>query len=401
MTNPNNWNTKITLLLASSLTVMAGATVSPALPLMTKHFAGTIADSETLVTLVKLIITIPALFVVFGSPFAGKIVDRYGRKTLLLSSALVYGLAGCSGLFLNDLIPILIGRAFLGLAVAGVMVSATTLIADYYSGSARSAFMGLQAGSMGLGGVLFLTLGGALAKQNWHFPFGIYLFAWLIVPAIALFIPEPDRSAPIDKNRSGDRPAQSLPIAIMAIVYGLTVISQIAFYLIPVQLPFFLEGLVKAAPDQSGMAIAFCTLFSAFASVSYGKLKQRIDFVGLLPIIFGCMGIGYLLIGQGSTWVQVLVGLAIAGIGLGILMPNMNVWISTAVPNAFRGQALGGLSTSLFLGQFLSPIIAQPFTKSIGLSGVYAFTGGILVVLALAFAVLKSQIRQLTHSTSS
>jgi len=380
---------------------MAGATVSPALPLMTKHFAGTIADSETLVTLVKLIITIPALFVVFGSPFAGKIVDRYGRKTLLLSSALVYGLAGCSGLFLNDLIPILIGRAFLGLAVAGVMVSATTLIADYYSGSARSAFMGLQAGSMGLGGVLFLTLGGALAKQNWHFPFGIYLFAWLIVPAIALFIPEPDRSAPIDKNRSGDRPAQSLPIAIMAIVYGLTVISQIAFYLIPVQLPFFLEGLVKAAPDQSGMAIAFCTLFSAFASVSYGKLKQRIDFVGLLPIIFGCMGIGYLLIGQGSTWVQVLVGLAIAGIGLGILMPNMNVWISTAVPNAFRGQALGGLSTSLFLGQFLSPIIAQPFTKSIGLSGVYAFTGGILVVLALAFAVLKSQIRQLTHSTSS
>ncbi|MEI6330702.1 MAG: MFS transporter [Pseudanabaena sp. ELA645] len=401
MTNPNNWNTKITLLLASSLTVMAGATVSPALPLMTKHFAGTIADSETLVTLVKLIITIPALFVVFGSPFAGKIVDRYGRKTLLLSSALVYGLAGCSGLFLNDLIPILIGRAFLGLAVAGVMVSATTLIADYYSGSARAAFMGLQAGSMGLGGVLFLTLGGALAKQNWHFPFGIYLFAWLIVPAIALFIPEPDRSAPIDKNRSGDRPAQSLPIAIMAIVYGLTVISQIAFYLIPVQLPFFLEGLVKAAPDQSGMAIAFCTLFSAFASVSYGKLKQRIDFVGLLPIIFGCMGIGYLLIGQGSTWVQVLVGLAIAGIGLGILMPNMNVWISTAVPNAFRGQALGGLSTSLFLGQFLSPIIAQPFTKSIGLSGVYAFTGGILVVLALAFAVLKSQIRQLTHSTSS
>lgn len=401
MTNPNNWNTKITLLLASSLTVMAGATVSPALPLMTKHFAGTIADPETLVTLVKLIITIPALFVVIGSPFAGKIVDRFGRKTLLLCSALVYGLAGCSGLFLNDLIPILVGRAFLGLAVAGVMVSATTLIADYYNGPARAAFMGLQAGSMGLGGVLFLTLGGALAKQNWHFPFGIYLFAWFIVPAIALFISEPNRSAPIDKNKSGDRSAQSLLIAIMVIVYGLTVISQLAFYLIPVQLPFFLEGLVKADPTQSGMAIAFCTLFSAFASVSYGKLKQRIDFVGFLPIIFGCMGIGYLLIGQGFTWTQVLVGLAIAGLGLGIVMPNMNVWISTAVPDAFRGQALGGLSTSLFLGQFLSPIIAQPFTKSIGLGGVYAYTGGILVVFALVFAVLKSQIRQLTHSTSS
>jgi MFS family permease len=52
-------------------------------------------------------------------------------------------------------------RQVLGLAVAGVMVSATTLIADYYSGPARAAFMGLQAGFMGLGGVVFLTLGAA------------------------------------------------------------------------------------------------------------------------------------------------------------------------------------------------------------------------------------------------
>lgn len=398
MPNPKTWTTKLTLLLASSLTVMAGATVSPALPAMTKHFAGAIANPDTLTTLVKLIITMPALFIVIGSPIAGAIVDRFGRKLLLLIATFLYGLAGCSGLFLNDLMTILVGRAFLGLAVAGVMVSATTLIADYYSGPARAAFMGLQAGSMGIGGVLFLTLGGALAQQNWYAPFGIYFFAWLILPAIALFISEPDRSVLVVDKTLGDPPAQTLPIVIMAIVYGLTVISQIAFYLIPVHLPYFLESLVKAEPLQSGMAIALCTLFSAIASVSYGKLKQRIDFVGFLPIIFGFMGIGYLLFGQGSTWAQVLVGLAISGIGLGILMPNMNVWISSAVPDAFRGKALGGLSTALFLGQFLSPILSQPFTKSLGLGGVYAFTGAILTILGLVFAVLKSQIRQLTHS---
>jgi hypothetical protein len=52
---------------------------------------------------------------------------------------------------------------------------------------------------------------------------------------------------------------------VMAIVYGLTTLSPIAFYLIPVQLPFYLDGLVKATPSQSGLAIALCTLFSAIA----------------------------------------------------------------------------------------------------------------------------------------
>jgi MFS family permease len=403
MPNPNAWTTKLTLLLASSLTVMSGATVSPSLPAMKQQFESTITDADLRTTLVKLVITLPALFIVIGSPIAGLVVDKFGRKPLLLIAAILYGFAGSSGLFLESLPTILVGRAILGFAVAGVMVSATTLIADYYSGSARAAFMGLQAGFMGLGGVVFLTLGGALAQQNWHYPFGIYLFAWLIVPLIFMFISEPHRGNSSDPNIKNETelPSQSMPIGVMAIVYGLTTLSQIAFYLIPVQLPFFLDGLVKALPTQSGMAIALCTLFSAAASVTYGKLKQRMEFVTFLPIIFGFMGIGYLLIGQSSNWAQVLTGLAISGMGLGILMPNMSVWLSSAVPDAMRGRALGGLSTAMFLGQFLSPIVTQPLTKNIGLGGTYAATGGGLVLVALGFAVFKSQVRNLTRSRAS
>lgn len=128
------------------------------------------ADVDARTTLVKLVITLPALFIVIGSPIAGLIVDRFGRKPLLLLSTVLYGLAGSSGLYLGRLPAILAGRAFLGIAVIGVMVSATILIADYYSSPARAAFMGLQAGFMGLGGVLFLTLGGALAQQSWRYP---------------------------------------------------------------------------------------------------------------------------------------------------------------------------------------------------------------------------------------
>jgi MFS family permease len=125
------------------------------------------------------------------------------------------------------------------------------------------------------------------------------------------------------------------------------------------------------------------------------------EFVTFLPIIFGLMGIGYLLIGQSSIWAQVLVGLAISGMGLGILMPNMSVWLSSAVPDNLRGRALGGLSTSMFLGQFLSPIVTQPLTKMMGLGGTYALTGGMLVIVALGFAIFKSQVRSLTRSRAT
>ncbi len=389
----NSWKTKITLLLASSLTVMSGATISPALPAMNKYFATQMDNPETVNTLVKLVITTPALFIVIASPIAGLIVDRFGRKPLLLITTIIYGAAGSTGLYLDSLTDILLGRALLGLAVAGVMVSATTLIADYYTGNDRANFMGLQAGFMGLGGVLFLSLGGLLAEQNWRFPFGIYLFAWLFIPLILMFIVEPERNnAPVKQTTTVDR-TNSLPIVILAIIYGLTVISQVAFYLIPVQLPFLLETLFQAPPTQSGLAIALCTLFSSIASVSYGKLKQKIDFATFLPIIFACMGIGYLLIGQGTIWLQILVGLSLTGVSLGLLMPNMNVWLSSIVPDNLRGRALGGLSTALFLGQFLSPILSQPLVINTSLSFTYAVFGGILFLIALLFTFLKSRLR--------
>jgi MFS family permease len=188
-TNPNASLTKATLLLVSTLTVMSGATIVPSLPAMQVQFSA-LPEVDLWV---RLVLTIPALLIVVGSPVAGMIVDRLGRKPLLIDALLLYGLAGSSGFVLNSLFAILIGRALLGLAVAGIMVSATTLIADYYSGAYRATFMGLQAAFMGLGGVLFLSVGGVLADLNWRFPFLIYLLAWLLLPMAITALYEPPR----------------------------------------------------------------------------------------------------------------------------------------------------------------------------------------------------------------
>lgn len=100
-----------TLLLASMLTIMAGATISPALPAIQREFA----NAPNAGVLVGLVLTMHGLFIAVGSPIIGALADRYGRRWLLLVSTVVYALAGGSGFVLDSLIAILAGRAVLGL----------------------------------------------------------------------------------------------------------------------------------------------------------------------------------------------------------------------------------------------------------------------------------------------
>jgi MFS family permease len=327
-------------------------------------------------------LTVPALLIALGAPIAGSIIDRFGRKGLLAAAVFLYGLAGSSGYLLDSIGSILVGRVLLGLSVAGIMTTATTLIADYYLGATRAQFLGLQAAFMGLGGMVFLTLGGYLADVNWRLPFLIYLLAWFIFPLILLVLPEPNRNR--SPNRTENLPAEAVPWTVLIMTYGVALMSQIVFYMIPVQLPFYLQQIANANASQSGLAIALATLATSISALSYQRLKARFTFTQLYAIAFLLMGIGYLIISFVSRYNLVLVGLAIAGLGVGLLMPNMNVCLTSSTPVALRGRILGGLTTSFFLGQFISPLISQPLSQQVGLGATYGLAGGLMLGMTLA-----------------
>ncbi len=377
MTTRHTALTKTTLLLASSLTVMAGATIAPALPALQAHFAGV----PNAGLLVRLVLTLPALPIVLGAPLAGLIADRGGRTRLLLASMLLYAVAGSSGLYLDSLAAILIGRALLGAAVAGVMTSATALVADYFTGAERARFMGWQAAFMNLGGVVFLTGGGALAELGWRFPFLIYLVALPLALLARYALPEParddDDAATGAPNRTSGGTA---PLRALAPIYALATCGMIAFYLIPSQLPFHLESLVGAGPTASGAAIAVATCAGMMTSLAYGRIRARLGFTSILALNLVLMAVGYLVIWRAQSYVPVLAGLAVGGLGMGLLMPNLNLWVTTLAPAALRGRALGGLATAIFLGQFLSPLVSEPVARAVGLATTFGTTGLLLLL---------------------
>lgn len=390
-----------TLLLASTLTVMAGAVVAPSLPLIREQFPGT----RGLDLLVRLILTVPALFIVLSAPLAGWVADRRGRRGLLGWSVLLYALAGSAGAFLPSLETILVSRALLGAAVGGVMTAVTALLADYYDGEDRARAMGMQAGFMGLGGVLFTSLGGILAGLDWRGPFFVYLLALGVLPLVLTVLWEPLREAgpggpgrPRAGRDGGDLPDSGNPEArdppraplrleVVLPVYGVAFLLQVSFYTIPVQLPFRLAEVAGAGPVAAGLAIGTTSLFFSAASLASARLNR-----GLLPgtvilrgFLLGALGFGGIALARGPA--GIFPSLALVGLGFGLIMPVMSVWLTTEVAAHIRGRALGGLTTAVFMGQFVSPIVTQPVLRGWGsgaMYGVVALTlAGLSGILAL------------------
>jgi MFS family permease len=361
------------------MTIMAGATISPALPEMNRFFQ----DVPNADLLVKLVLTMPSLFVAISAPFMGVLLDWWGRKPVLVFAVLLYGVAGSSGFVLESLYAILVSRALLGLAVAGIMSGFTTLIADYYSGSRLNQVMGAQGAFVSFGGVVFLIAGGLLADVGWNYPFLVYLVAFLVLPGVLFFIKEPQLEK---KTRAEASPeAKQALRKRLTTVYCIAFVVMVIFYMVPVQLPFYLQVLSDISNTEVGVAIAAMTLFSALASMQYRRIRGELGFRSIFAMIFMLMGIGYIIISLAPGYFVVITGLVVFGLGLGLLVPNMNVWLTSFTPAELRGRAFGLLTTFFFLGQFFSPVLTEPVIRKLEIDYSYMAAGALLIFFALIF----------------
>jgi MFS family permease len=172
-------------------------------------------------------------------------------------------------------------------------------------------------------------------------------------------------------------------MATIVLIYGLTTVTMLIFYLIPVQLAFYIKALGFGGSWEAGIGIATTTLASALASLSYAQIKTRLSFSKVLLCLYLLMASGYGVIATAPNYPVMLVGLFIVGLGVGLALPNMNVWINAKTPAGQRGQAIGGLTACIFLGQFLSPWVVQPVVERLSLRSAYSIPAEVLLGMAL------------------
>ncbi len=375
MKNNNEFGRKAALLLVSSLTVMSNATIAASMPRMAQVFR----DTPHAEFLTKLVLTTPALLIVVCAPLAGAFIDRFGRIRFLYANLVLYGFAGGSGFVLDSLHDILIGRALLGVAVAGIMTTATTLLGDYYTGEARIRYAGTQSLFMSLGGVVFIGAGGILSEFSWRLPFLIYLASWAILVPALRFLDEPPRHSHL-KGTGPERPA---PVAALSLAYALIFFALVMFYMTPVQLPFLLRDIGILSSGLAAGPIVLGSLASGVGALVLPRLRRNMGFVIVYALAMMMIALGYAIIALAHGYGTVLAGAAISGCGVGLIFPNSGLWVTALAPARLRGRLLGMMTAAVYLGQFFSPILVQPAVSTVGLSGAFGVFAGIAALVSV------------------
>ncbi len=372
---------KTVLLFSSAMTVMAGSVISPALPEISRHFS---AESANVFT--KLVLTMPALTIAVCAPLAGHLSDLFGRWKLLLFSLFLYGVSGSSGFLLDDLFLLLVSRALLGVSVGGIMSAATALIGDFFSGDERARFIGMQSGFMYISGIVLVLLGGLLAEISWKAPFLVYLSALVVLLMALLGVSEPARC--MKHEEEAKEAASQGHFRVIGLVYLLVFLLMIFYYMVLVQVPFLLRDHFGATSAVTGLAIAASALAGSFSALSYPLIKSRLSYRMIYVLGFGFVAAGYLLIGNASGLLHILSGLALAGFGNGMLMPNGSFWLMEVAPERIRGKAVGGFTGILFLGQFLSPVVMAPVIDLFLLNGAFLAASAAMGITGLLLLVV-------------
>lgn len=374
-----------------------------------------------------------ALFgLAFGALVSGPLSDRLGRRVLLLTAVLIFGIACLGSAFSADIGQLTVMRFITGVGLGAAMPNAVTLMGEYCPDRRRSTLINLMFCGFPLGA----AFGGFLAA--WIIPnFGwrAVLILGGTVPlllSIVLFARLPEsirylvvKAYPAERIRAAlvhvspraadasafyiaekDTPAQSsggiglvlsrhyiLGSAMLWIAYFM---GLVIFYASINWMPILLK--------DAGLAPARATLISALfplggvGAVLSGVLMDRFNGNKIIAACYALTAVSVYLIGQAAGNVGTLMLVVfIAGVLMNTAQSSMPALAAEFYPTRGRGT---GVAWMLGIGRFGgiggSFLVAELARRHFTFSGIFAF-----VAVAGLIAGVALIIKQMAHPQSA
>jgi MFS family permease len=368
---------RVTLLMAGScLPILGAVLIAPVLPKMQDYFASTPGAKA----LVPLALTVPALSLALLAPFAGVIVDRLGRKRLLVVATVLYAVFGTAPLWLDSLGAIIASRALVGVAEAAIMTCCTTLIGDYYSGHQRVKYLALQTMCASASATVFFVLGGAVGAAGWRVPFWVYAVSLVLAPLMAIVLPGPAARAAADHAEAAAR--RPFPWRQLAGICALTFFGAMVFYTVPVEMAYLLDDLGVENTGVIGLATAIASAATVAGAVTFAKLKRSPD--PMLPTVFALCAAGFGVMFLADNAPLLIVGAVLNCLGTGMLLPALLTSAMSRLAFEDRGRGTGLWTAAFFGGEFVCPLVLLALESAVG------SLAGAVGVLGLAVAVVAT-----------
>ena len=347
-----------TILSMSVLTVMAGAAIAPALDIIGAHFAQQGVSEMT----IKLIVSLPALFIILTNLFFHSISRWLSTKVIALLGLTMYILSG-AGCYLADNIDVLLLlRALLGVSVGLLMPLSTGLLAYYFAPEEQARLMGLSAAMNQLGGVIATAIAGVLAAScGWQYAFLVYLMGIPAMVLVVLFLPA---------DRIGDRSKRGKPFSLKSLVkFHPSVVGMLllmmTFFIFPTNFaPMASQNAYLGQNHDTVTAIMVgLDMVALVMGLLFGWLMKhfRLSIKYFCPILF-LLGYGCYCLSMLSV-PMLIAGSVLAGMATGIGVPYLNTIASIKGGRTAATTVMPLLSMALYLGQFVSPLVVSPLAE--------------------------------------
>lgn len=340
----------MTIVIAAFLPIIAIVAMGPAVPTMIEHFAN---DPDARAK-VPAMIGAPGLAMALLAPFAGLLVDRFGRRPLLLLCTGLYGFFGAAPLFLDSLDQIYVSRLLLGVAEAGILTVVNTLIGDYWDDRGRKNWLFLQ-GLVGpfLAGFVALIVGYA-TKLQWDSVFYIYLVAFPIWAAMLVWIFEPQRRQDPQAGATAAKAKGPFPWTAALLISAVTLFASLLYYVFIINGSLAFAEVGVTQPERYAGLIFVPQLFILAGAVLFRLLANRSHTLQLGTFL-GLMGLGLVGMGLATSAVAMAAALILQQTAAGMAVPTLIAWTQTKFDFAHRGTGMGLWTAAFFLGQSQSP----------------------------------------------
>lgn len=383
----------VIVVLAAFLPIIAIVAMGPAVPAMIEHFAND-PDARSKV---PAMIGAPGLAMAILAPFAGLLVDRFGRRPLLLLCTALYGAFGAAPLLLNDLDHIYYSRLLLGVSEAGILTVVNTLIGDYWDEKGRKNWLFLQ-GLLGpfLAGFVALIVGYATTAQ-WNGVFFVYLVAFPIWAMMFVYLFEPKKASEkgLTIATEIEAPKGPFPALNLVTIASVTLFSSMLYYV------FIINGAlvfreVGVTEPQSYAALIFIPQFFILAGAAIFRLLSGLRYTVQIGAFLGLMGLGLAGIGLASTPGMMAAALIVQQTAAGMAVPTLINWTQSKFDYHHRGTGMGVWTAAFFLGQSQSPRLVHLLDAGVGsMQGAFMVAGCVaLGGAALAMLVTMANGRQ-------
>jgi len=348
------------------------------------HFPGYLSRLGADEVQIGFIVGLTAFAAIAARPPIGRVMDRHGRRRVILLGGVINVLACALYLGIHAIGPLVfVVRILHGFAEAMLFSSLFTLAADLVPAARRTEGLAW----FGASGMLPIALAGLLGDAllaRFDYP---SLFACsLVLAAASLALSFPLREQAVASG-SGEASrgffaalAQRdlLPLWWIGIVFSFGIASVFIF--------------TKTFVMHTGVG-SVGSFFSAYAGAAIvvrvvgGWLPDRVGPVRVLVPSLGVLCVGLGLLAFAATPASLVVAGLCSGVGHGFAFPTLSSLVVTRAREADRGSALA-IFTALFdAGVLVGGPTLGALIQAVGYSGMYGFSALWIAAGTLAFLV--------------